>query len=252
LIASGSALAFIGAGVTGDLQYPTWKELVAYLADQVKTLRGNEIRTDGLSLTVDAVMNLPDTDILAKTQIFKQSLAEKYFEIMGQVFGPKERRPKPISDLVCLPVKRLLTSNYDPSLEDHHAIDKKPPWICLHHETEVRTFMQDFQNNNYHRHIVHVHGRYDEPRYLVLTERDYAVYVQPLVDQFWRSVPVRGHFVFVGWSFNDADLAQNFRRFEMIFQEANPKTPRHFAIMHPISEIGGGSNCPAFRRLIPI
>jgi len=106
--------------------------------------------------------------------------------------------------------------------------------------------MQDFQNNNYHRHIVHVHGRYDEPRYLVLTERDYAVYVQPLVDQFWRSVPVRGHFVFVGWSFNDADLAQNFRRFEMIFQEANPKTPRHFAIMHPISDSNYNSSSQVY------
>jgi hypothetical protein len=149
LIGAGTALGFIGAGVTADLQYPTWKELVAYLADQVRQLRGNEINADGLSLTVDAVMGLPDADLLAKAQIFKQSLGDKYFEIMGQIFGPKEIRLKPISDLVSFPFKHLLTSNYDPSLEDHHVIEKRPPWICLHQETAVRTFMHDFQHNDY-------------------------------------------------------------------------------------------------------
>jgi hypothetical protein len=232
LVRSQRALAFVGAGVTLPLGYPDWDGLIERLAAEVKTVVGEEIQSNGLRLTVSQVLREFRKERLLQAQILKQSLAEKYFSVMSELFGPKERRIAPITDLVTLPFKHLLTSNYDPALEQHHAPANEPEPICLHHKSAGQ-FITRFTQDGYTRRVVHVHGRYDEPQHIILTEEDYGAYVlSPVVDQFWRSVPVNASLVFVGFSLGDNDLLYGFRRLQMILQETNDmKDPRHFVIL---------------------
>jgi hypothetical protein len=130
---------------------------------------------------------------------------------------------------VSLPFKHLLTSNYDPSLEQHHYPPNEPISISPHYPSAPQ-FIVEFADDNYTRRIVHVHGRYDEAQYLILTEEDYRTYIRSVVlDDFWRVVPATGRFVFFGFGFEDFDLLYAFRR-RMALQGNNPG-PRHFAIM---------------------
>jgi hypothetical protein len=225
-------LAFVGAGVTFPLGYPDWDSLIARLAAEVRVALGEDIQSNGLRLTVDQVLRRFRKERLAQAQILKQSLAERYFSVMSELFGLKEQRIAPITDLVNLPFKHLLTSNYDFSLEQHHQPADRPESICLHHDSAPQ-FITTFADDNYSRRVVHVHGRYDEPRHIILTEEDYGTYVRsPVVDQFWRSVPVNARFVFFGFSFDDNDLLYSFRRLEMAFRGNNDmREARHFAIL---------------------
>src|SRR5205807_1939378 len=117
--------------------------------------------------------------------------------------------------------KHLLTSNYDPALERHHKPPDRPISICLDHVSAPQ-FITEFGDDGYARRIVHVHGRHDEPRNIILTEEDYGSYVRSAVlEEFWRVIPVAGRLVFFGFSFRDIDLLYSFRRVRMALQGNN-------------------------------
>jgi SIR2-like domain len=229
LVRSRRALAFVGAGVTCPLGYPTWGTLIADLAAAVRAAHGEQVQSNGQDITVEQVLREFKHKPLVQAQILKESLGDRYFPMMARLFGPKDRRIGPIADLVSLPFKHLLTSNYDPTLEQHHYPPNEPVSISLHHPSAPQ-FIVEFADDNYTRRIVHVHGRYDEAQYIILTEEDYRTYIRSVVlDDFWRVVPATGRFVFFGFGFEDFDLLYTFRR-RMALQGNNPGL-RHFAIM---------------------
>jgi hypothetical protein len=229
LVRSKRALAFVGTGVTCPLSYPSWRTLITDLAAAVRTVHGEQLQSNGQEITVDQVLREFEDKPLVQAQILKENLGDGYFPMMARLFGPKDRRIGPIADLVSLPFKHLLTSNYDPSLEQHHYPPNEPVSISLH-DPSAPQFIVEFADDNYTRRIVHVHGRYDEPQYIILTEEDYRTYVRSAVlDDFWHVVPAAGRFVFFGFGFRDFDLLYTFRR-RMALQGNNPGL-RHFAIM---------------------
>jgi hypothetical protein len=231
LLRSRRAMAFVGSGVTSPLGYPCWDRLIDRLANEVRAMTGEEIRSNGPRMTVEQVVRELKSEPLVQAQILKQSLGERYFSLMGEIFGPKEQRIAPIADLVSLPFKHLLTSNYDRGLEQHHTPANQPISICLYHDSAPE-FITTFADDNYGRRVVHVHGRDDEPRQIILTEEDYGTYVRsPVLEQFWQVVPVATRLVFFGFSFRDMDILYSFRHVRMALRANQHNPARHFAIM---------------------
>lgn len=231
LVRSRSAMAFVGSGVTSQLGYPTWPQLIDSLATEVRAGGVEELQSNGLPITVEQVLREFKGEPLVQAQILKENLGERYFPLMATIFGLKEQRIAPIADLVSLPFRHFLTSNYDRGLEQHHTPANQPISICLYHESAPQ-FIENFMYSNYTRRIVHVHGRDNEPRHIILTEEDYGAYVQSVVmDAFWQAVPLVGRLVFFGFSFSDTDLLWRFRRVRMAFAGNNQGNARHFAIV---------------------
>jgi hypothetical protein len=229
------ALAFAGTGAVSSLGYPTWDGLISRLATEVRAIQGEQVQSSGQSITVDQVLREFKDRPLVQAQILKENLGEQYFPLMTTLFGPIQRTVGTIADLVALPFKHLLTSNYDISLELHHSPANRPPSICLNHPAAAE-FITNFTDDNYERRIVHVHGRYDEPEHIILTEEDYGRYVQSAVFQeFWHVVPAASRFVFFGFGFQDFDLLYTFRRRIMALGANQHGNRRHFAIM-PLSD----------------
>ena len=228
------ALAFAGTGVVSSLGYPTWDGLITRLATEVRALRGEQVQSNGVPITIDQVLREFRDRPLVQAQILKENLGEQYFLLMARLFGPIDRTAGSIADLVALPFKHLLTSNYDTSLESHHSQGIRPISICLHHPAAGQ-FITNFVDDNYGRRVVHVHGRFDEPKHIILTEEDYGRYVQSAVlEEFWRVVPAAGRLVFFGFGFQDLDILYTFRRRLMALGGNHNGNPRHFAIM-PLS-----------------
>jgi hypothetical protein len=231
LVRSGRALAFLGAGVSCPLEYPDWARLIQCLAAEVRATCGEDIESNGQTLTVDQVVREYGSNPLVQAQILKENLQDRYFAVMRELFGPKKIRSVSITNLVRLPFKHLLTSNYDPALELHHS-PPEPVAICLHHHL-AREFIYQFGDDGYARRIVHVHGRYDEPENIILTEEDYGRYVgSAVLDEFWRVVPAAARLVFFGFGFGDLDLLHSFRRRRMLLGNGhNHGDTRHFAVL---------------------
>jgi hypothetical protein len=219
----GRALAFVGAGVSRPLGYPSWEELVQALATEARRVKGDVVDCNGSALELDEVLAWPDP--LVKAQILKDCLEEDYYAFMQNLFKPKKEISENISLIVSLPFRHLITSNYETSLEWHHTLG--PASICVYHSA-ISEFIHSFQYDGYDRRVVHVHGRYDEPKRIILTQRDYDAYQTDRVfERFWAVMSSTATLVFFGFSFTDIDLLYGFIATTRILGTQL----RHFAVL---------------------
>jgi SIR2-like domain len=230
-IRSGRPYGFCGAGVTQPLGYPTWEQLIRLLAEEVRRVCGdNVVDTDDNPQRLEDIFNIRFLPV--KAEFLKYNLGERYLEFMRETFGPVNRRADSIDDLVALPFKHLLTSNYDPTLEC--AIVNRGGTahsICLV-EREITDFLHHRADDGYERCVVHVHGIYDRPDTLVLTEADYAkCYNDKGVETFWDNIVGGETCVFFGFSFADDGLTNGFNLND--FDRVNRKigAVHHFALV---------------------
>ena len=210
-IRSAQALAFAGAGVSRPLGYPTWYGLIERFETETRARCGENISDDkGRSITVAQVSEMKD--LLFRAEIFKCNLGDRYFEIIQEIFGPRDGQDSGIRDLISLPFQHILTSNYDIGLERAHDYLQQPyDSICLD-DPSAFDFTNELGNYGYSRRIVHVHGRFDRPRNIILTEREYGAFYHnsAVVDPFWQTVARIRRCIFCGFSFNDTDLTAPF------------------------------------------
>lgn len=227
---SGTLLGFVGAGVTRALGYPSWTELVRRLASEVELSRGEEVQSNGLAIRVKDVLKISDP--LVQAQIFKENLGARYFDIMREVFSPRGSQAKSVADLVSLPFRHLLTSNYDIGLEQHHLVGTVPVSICLYNAA-IPEFISHYLDSKYSRRIVHVHGRYDEPDKLILTQQDYDAYeTVPIFAWFWNVMTSAATLAFFGFSFTDLELLYGFTAATRVLKPAGGiHEVRHFAVL---------------------
>jgi SIR2-like protein len=229
LVRSGQAVAFVGAGVSRGLGYPTWNMLIQQLADATLQHCGENIVDDrAMPLTVTQVMQLDHP--LFKAEIFKENLQGHYLEIIRQTFAPRGSNSDTRA-LVSIPFQHLLTSNYDFALENAHSdIGKRFETMTLYGDT-VGNFVNGIADFSYPRQIVHVHGRYDEPENIVLTFNEYTAFYHrvPMATTFWNMVPIARKCIFFGFSFTDEELTEGFnlRNFNRAHRQAENVV--HFA-----------------------
>ena len=150
---------------------------------------------------------------------------EKYYALLEQLFDPKD---PPCADfhrkLVSLPFSGILTTNYDRVLEaalrepDRPSADDNSLVINEDSAGQVDKFLRGLSDGNMQRRIAHLHGRYDNPKSIILSDDDYqraydlnlpsATQAQSGPEQtlhqklLWALLATRS-FVFVGFSMND-------------------------------------------------
>lgn len=232
VIRSKQSFAFAGAGVSRPLGYPTWLELLNRLASETRTRCGEDIIDgEGRPLTVTEVERIDD--LLVQAEILKVNLKEQYGGLIREIFARKRSIKVEIKELARLPFQHILTSNYDVSLEvAHEELQLQCESICLC-DGAAREFVNKLFDTNYGKRIVHVHGRFDKPESIVLTEKEYAALYQgsQVVERFWGAVPMYRTCVFLGFSFSDEEITESFnlRNFNRAHREGS-QTP-HFALL---------------------
>lgn len=233
LLRSGSLLAFAGAGVPAALRYPTWPVLIKLLAEKTRKDCGEKIQDPyQRELTVTQVEGIEK--LLTQAEIFKFNLKERYFEFMQQTFGERHEQIPSIQDLIDLPFRHFLTSNYDPALElAHNRATKTHHIVHSLLDVEGGQFLLKLSEGGYERRIVHVHGWYDRPRTIILTEADYGDLYDnnQKVRTFWDVIAVREQCVFFGFSFSDEDIMEGFnlRNFNRVRRQI--EGVRHYALI---------------------
>ena len=228
---TGQTLAFTGAGVSVAAGYPTWAQLIEKLAQKTREKVGDEVRWGEGDISIEVVAKL---NFLVAAQIFAETLGSDYHTILRHEFGPKNDSFPDVQTLAGLPFRHFLTSNYDPTLES--AISEPGqncPYLCLHDDKAAAKFLCDLTNRQQQRHVVHVHGRYDVPERIVLTEDQYGSQYtnSAVVKGFWTIVTIRESCVFFGFSFSDLDLLSGFRTAKREFNLQS----RHFGVL-PLAE----------------
>ena len=223
----GGAIALIGAGSSARVGYPVWGKLLTLMAEEILRLRPRV--QDELTQLAGA------EDQLWRAEEYRRLLGpDNYAALMRQIFGPKDGRVDRLHELlVRLPFRHVLTTNYDPVLEDAHTQVLRVPSrrIEWRDQAEVQEFIQKLGDPAGHeRRYVYLHGRYNDPESLVLAESDYASHYHMRADtlpKLW-SLMATQRVVSIGFSLSDLDIMALFR---LVKGQLGHGAPRHFAVL---------------------
>lgn len=227
----GDAVAFIGAGMSARVGYGNWDELI----DNLGKAGPDGAERQGAGTSTDRV-----ADILWRAEHYRGEIKPetRYYDLLRSHFAPREvEKPDSatvdpcIESLAKLNFNYLITTNYDSSLEmalTRHPDKKRSLEIIQWTEREeLRKLMLSFSSRD-KRYLVYLHGRWDRPDSIVLSERDYVErYVTSDADvrklfAIFSMRPV----VFIGFSMTDPDVMSIFRQVNSIHRQ-----PRHFALL---------------------
>jgi hypothetical protein len=176
LIASGEAIGFVGAGLSVELGYPTWIELSSRL-----TTLANEIATFAAPSGCTPDKAPEYADAIKDFILIKAGSLDRYWNFLGREFEQRDPSFTRLQcDLMRLPLKAFITSNYDPSLECACAEvfrGHDPFSITIHPERAhlISKFLVRLsENSNAGPGIAHLHGSYKDPKYIVVAAGDYT------------------------------------------------------------------------------
>ncbi len=246
-------LLMVGAGLSRLVGYPSWYELMLELKDAL----GSEVDHD------DELLIKRQYDKFAEKLLSKSKRPTDLSPFIQERFGPdkvRKRYDKIHIELIGMPFCGVVTTNYDRVLEDAaqahlykimgaEANSCVPRDLCYdEHGTFIFEFMRRLVrpvDPGYREEILHLHGYYEHPRNIVLTDSDYAKrYGRLLTDGSSENMEVTRHhkvlwsllvthpFVFFGFSMDDPYF---MRITEIIKQEfelgSSYVKTRHYAVL---------------------
>jgi NAD-dependent SIR2 family protein deacetylase len=230
-------VALAGAGASRDVGYPDWGELLDHMHDMANR-KGRDL-PDALRVMADGPV---------RASIYKKIIDSdhEYHELIRTCF---RARPVPknslVRDILDLPLKYFLTTNYDPSLQkaeqqrawkSHGQKGRKPAcrvydWT---HEPDVERLLAALKTESSHdmeaRRFVHLHGTTRRPDSIVLTERDYLdryVKSQQLAKRLTALMSYSKRMICIGFSLNDLDVMEVFRQLHSLGGEV----ATHYALL---------------------
>ena len=233
----GSALAFVGAGSSARVGYPLWGGLLDRMAARI-------VETEPLAKPrVDALA--AETDMLWKAEEYRRMLGvDGFVALIRDTFGPEEARHDEFhQDLVRLPFRHILTTNYDAVLEQAHAAAFHRPRalsVSWREASNLRELIQRIGDAEYGRRYVYLHGRFDDPENIVLTERDYTERFIQASDTWPKlfTLLAAQRVASIGFSLTDLDVMGVFRAVKAMM---GPGEPRHFAILPHDEKLDAGT-----------
>ena len=248
LVASKEAVLIVGAGSSRRVGYPDWRGLIEELKGLASELGDDFKPTEGKG----------EDDLLAyaediKSYICKHNIHKDkknlyiYYGLLDDLFSPAD---PPYTDfhrmLVSLPFRGILTTNYDTVLEAAlGAVEQSTAYdnsLIISEDTagQVDKFLSGISDRSIPRRIAHLHGRYDQPKNIILSSEDYQRAYEPsdseltLHQQLLWSVLATRRFVFIGFSMTDPYFNKMLETVSKDLWRSNKST--HYAIMGISSE----------------
>ncbi|MBF0338915.1 MAG: SIR2 family protein, partial [Nitrospirae bacterium] len=222
VVKTGYAIAFIGAGCSIPLGYPSWAGLIRKMLDEIVTTRPSA------KSLVEMLMD--EKDLLYAAGECKGLMGPEYYPFMGREFAPKT--PKTHTEehkiVIELPFNNYITSNYDPCLDNAYcAIEGKPPLCLTHKNTQMLAEFYALTDKPQKK-VFHIHGRHNAPQDIVLTEENYRDNYNEDFISLLRSIIMTRPVVFIGSGVNDMDFLATMRFIANLFKGFQKK---HYAII---------------------
>jgi hypothetical protein len=204
-----TASVFIGAGVSMDAGYPSWKKLLAGIAHELDIDLDSEYDLAGVAQWYI------NNDKRERTRIAK---------VIKEAFPPKANVPSTLKVLARLPLHHVWTTNYDRLIET--------AWEQAGKEVDVRVRNEDVTIPNPRASTVlyKMHGSVESPTDVVISREDYELYRRDK-GAFYHLLT--GHslglnLLFLGFSFTDSNVAHLFGLLREIVRDTPPE---HYAIV---------------------
>lgn len=220
-------LALVGTGLSMACNYPSWSTLLEELQAEADVINPRSPK----STAIVSSMN----DKLWEAQEYRDRIGPgRYRTYLSDRFKPNGHPlSESIKKLVQLPFKSFITTNYDALLSQaivslSGAAAKSIVW---NNQFAIREFFHELNDPSVpHRTVLHLHGRYDDPDSIILTEFDYVSQYAANDTSTRRLFALFSTqcLVFMGFSLSDPDLMLLLRQVQATLGHGRP---RHFAIL---------------------
>ncbi len=237
------ALALVGAGMSARVGYPSWAALMATLADRAAMearKRKNPPEQSPRGSNEDRFPPDFREDFTWQGEVLRTRIESitnnnnAYIDFLETTFALNKRKPDKCSRLVAgLPFRHFLTTNYEQVLALAMKAERKvaPRIIDWTVEQEALRMMHTLLEEHEDPHVIHLHGRVENPNGIVLTDRDYARHYLRSDSAMRKlfALFALNRFVFFGFSLTDPDLMALLR--QVAGGLAYERRPRHFVIL---------------------
>ena len=224
-------IGMTGAGLSAWAGYPLWSGALTKLAGLVAEITGDNERGEQVIAQ--------NVDMLFCAQKLGEIVGDDEFSnFLLREFGPSGRHPPNVLlQFTSLPLRHIVTLNFDLSCEEAHTVMKVPfrSLSSANDDRFVEFFRQiDAQNNP--KTIFHLHGQFNDPLdKIALTESGYQrLYTKsPLFLHHLENLMLSKSILFVGFGFTDIDVVTRFRETARLVQTqlGNRRVHYHFAII---------------------
>ncbi len=232
-LASGQAVAFLGAGVSAPL-YPLWNDLIGELVDAASGRL-----TEKEAATCRA---LASSSPESAVEIVRRSLGGGYLAVLRQVLRVRTdpvsgRSWTPVQELVCrCAFKAVVTTNYDPGIVDARMRVRPRASATGFTTWDDEVGLDRWRTGDVFGEaelpVLFAHGQHNRPDSIVLAATEYRrAYAGKLPEVLARLMD--GHLVWVGFSFADQRITAVLREIaDRTGIRAEPGgEPRHVAVM---------------------
>jgi hypothetical protein len=208
-LANGSAGIFVGAGLSMQAGYPSWRQLVGDMAEDI-----------GLDVS-------KEDDLAGVVQYFLNKAGKTRTRLARTItehFGEEKPIPQVLRILARLPVTRIWTTNYDTLIERTFR-ERRKQLDVKSHDGDVTT-----ENPFAHAVLYKMHGSVEHPSNVVIAKSDYESYRRKRIGfiQLLTGHLISRHLLFLGFSFTDPNLSYLFTLIRESFEDTPPE---HFAIV---------------------
>jgi hypothetical protein len=227
----GRLIGMTGAGLSAWAGYPLWNDALRRLADLVAQVTGDAQRG------TDLLNRNPDMLFCAK-RLGREVGRERFADFIAREFGPNGRTPPDVLlRFALLPLRHVLTLNFDVSCESAHAATAVPYRdLSSSGNAAIISFFRDLDHPDCPKTIFHLHGKFDdELTNIALTEDGYQrLYsLGSLFRHHFTNLAISRSLLFVGFGFNDNDVTRIFNDSARLVhaQIADQLIHYHFAII---------------------
>ena len=187
---SENVILFIGSGLSNNAGLPTWSQLLELLRQQLVDLdeEGDKFYTD--------------LDPNQKAQfLYDKSNKTAIIDEINEIFERSMEDSVIHKILVTLPVKTIITTNWDCLIEKYFADE---PGINI---TPIWKNDQISMKINQQK-LIKMHGDLQDPKSIIFSEDDYLDFLndQSLLKEYISTIIATSTILFIGYSFSDFDF----------------------------------------------
>lgn len=218
-------IIFTGAGVSVRAGLPTWKRLIEKMAEAMQA-------HDPMVSQVmkQCILDGELTKAVDYFNLTSKMLDGEKLSLLRRILTDYD--PTKISPIARLPFRACVTTNFDKSVHDAIAVERK--MAAIDYKYGDSSFKQAQWEDDLF--VARIHGAAEVPASMILSERQFAgVIGDENYQQFLRTCFVHRNVLFLGFSFYDPAIRSVFEDLDRQFGAATPG--RHMVLLPDSSSV---------------